>query len=286
MKKTKALPSPLYARDGVAKKIFTYLFLIIGVVFTLFPIYWMVITAVKPPGEVLSIPPTFWPSEFRFSNIVDAMQLLPFGRFFFNSAVTTVAAVIITVIINLLAGFAFAKYEFRGKKLCFLIVLSTLMIPMQITMVPNFRIMAALGWINTFVGLIVPKCAEAFGLFLSRQFISEIPTELMEAGRIDGAGEFRIFLRIILPNVKSLISVLIIYTFMWRWNDFLWNLIMTNDRNYFTVQIGLNLLRGLYYINWSDLMGASLVSILPIVVVFFIFQKHFVQGIATTGIKG
>ena len=159
------------------------------------------------------------------------------------------------------------------------------MIPVQVTMIPNFIIMSNLNLLNSFAGLILPTCAEAFGLFLARQTISEIPNELIEASRIDGCSEIGIFRNIIIPNSKSLISVLIIFTVMWRWNDFQWPLIVLSKNEMYTVQVGLAMLRGSQYINWNTMMATALISILPILIVFLIFQKQFIQGIATTGLK-
>ncbi|MFV0414609.1 MAG: carbohydrate ABC transporter permease [Oscillospiraceae bacterium] len=184
-----------------------------------------------------------------------------------------------------MAGYAFAKYKFKGREFMFIIVLSTLMIPVQVTMIPNYIIMSRLKLLNTYAGLILPTCAEAFGLFLSRQFMSDIPNELIEAARIDGTSEFQIFRKIILPNSKSLMSVLIIFTVMWRWNDFQWPLIILSKAEMYTVQISLAMLRGSQYINWNTMMATSLISILPILIIFLIFQKQFVQGIASTGLK-
>lgn len=260
--------------------------LIAFTLYTLFPFYWMVVTAFKPTNEIYTTPPRLLPSRFMFENMAKALSLAPFGLYFKNSVIVTFFSVTITVFINMLAGFAFAKYRFKGKNIFFLMVLSTLMIPQQIIMVPTFIIMSRLGWLNSYIGLILPQCAEAFGLFLSRQFISDLPDELLEAAKIDGAGDFHIFWSIVVPNSKALMGVLVIFTSMWRWNDFLWPLIIINDSNFFTVQLGLTNLQGLHYINWNDLMCASLVSILPVVAIFLIFQRYFVQGIAATGIKG
>lgn len=253
---------------------------------TLFPFYWMFITAVKPVGEIFAFPPKLIPSKFMFGNFMESFQMADFATYYKNSVIVTATATIITISINLLAGFSFAKYEFKGKKFFFLIVLSTLMIPLQVTMIPNFIIASKLGIRNSYVGLFLPPCAEAFGLFMSKQFIEEIPNELLEAGRMDGATEFGIFSKIILPNVKPLISVLAIFTVMWRWNDLQWPLIMVSKDKYYTVQLGLSMLNGAQYINWNSLMSASLISTIPVVVVFLIFQKQFVQGIASSGIKG
>ncbi len=267
-------------------KICVFVFVLVVSLIVLFPFYWMFITAVKPVGEIFAFPPKLWPSEFIFSNFIESLQTGAFDVYYKNSLIVTTVATLITISINLLAGFAFAKYSFRGKNICFLIVLSTLMIPLQVTMVPNFIIASKLGIRNSYVGLILPPCAEAFGLFMSRQFIEEIPDDLLEAGRIDGATEFGLFSRIVLPNVKPLISVLAIFTVMWRWNDLQWPLIMVSKDSYYTVQLGLSALNGTQYVNWNDLMSASLISTIPIIIVFLIFQKQFVQGMASSGIKG
>jgi alpha-1,4-digalacturonate transport system permease protein len=243
-------------RPPNAPHIFTYVLMVIVSIVVLFPFYWMFVTAVKPLGEIFEFPPKLWPSEFFWGNFAKSMSVTDFPTYFKNSIIVTSIATIITVFINLLAGYAFAKYKFKGKEFMFLIVLSTLMIPIQVTMIPNFIIVSKLGLLNTYVGLILPTCAEAFGLFLSRQFMSEIPDELIESGRIDGASEFHIFSKIV------------------------------SDKKMYTVQLGLSMLNGSNYVNWNDLMSAALISIIPVLIVFFAFQKQFVQGITYTGIKG
>jgi len=272
-------------KSGLRRGIGIAFIFLLGIVFA-FPFFWMFVTAVKPVEEVFAYPPLLWPSELRLENFAESMRGNNFGVFFKNSSIVTVIATIITVFINLLAGYAFAKFKFKGKEFFFMIVLSTLMIPIQVTMIPNYIIVSRLKLLNTYAGLILPTCAEAFGLFLSRQFISEIPTELIEAARIDGTSEFKIFSKIILPNCRSLLSVLVIFTVMWRWNDFQWPLIILSDSSMYTVQIGLSMMRGTQYINWNMLMSASLIVTLPVLTVFLIFQKKFIQGIASTGIKG
>lgn len=273
-------------RKYMIMKICIFLIVFLAALVALFPFYWMFVTAVKPVEEIFEFPPKLWPGEFIWSNFATALSRADFGRYFRNSFIVTFASTAITVSINLLAGFAFAKYKFRFKEFFFLIVLSTLMIPLQVTMIPNFIIATKLGIRNTLWGVIIPPCAEAFGLFMARQFISDIPDELLEAGRIDGATEFTIFSRIILPNVKPLISVLVIFTVMWRWNDLQWPLILISNEKYYTVQLGLSMLNGAQYVNWNDMMSASLISTIPVLVVFLIFQKEFVQGMASSGIKG
>lgn len=274
------------ARKSPVFKLASYVFIIFVTAVFLFPFYWMFATAVKPVSEIFASPPSLVPSEFRFENFLTTIRENDFATFFKNSGIVTFFATSITVFINLLAGYAFAKYKFRGREIFFIIVLSTLMIPIQVTMIPNYIIVSRLNLLNNYLGLILPPCAEAFGLFLTRQFMSELPNELIESSRMDGASEFGIFRRIILPNSKSLVSVLVIFTVMWRWNDFQWPLIVLSDSDMYTVQIGLSMLNASQYINWNMLMGASLIAILPVLTVFLIFQKHFVQGIASTGIKG
>ena len=263
-----------------------FLLMFSAAVIALFPFYWMMATAVKPVDEIFAFPPKLWPSEFIWSNFATALSRAPFGLYFRNSFIVTLLSTVITVCINLLAGFAFAKYDFKFKEFLFLIVLSTLMIPLQVTMIPVFVIASKIGIRNTMWGVIIPPCDEALGLFMSRQFISDIPDGLIEAGRIDGATEFTIFTKIILPNVKPLISVLVIFTVMWRWNDLQWPLIMLSNDKYYTVQLGLSNLNGAQYVNWNDMMAASLISVLPVLVVFLLFQRQFVQGVASSGIKG
>ncbi|MDO5550049.1 MAG: carbohydrate ABC transporter permease [Lachnospiraceae bacterium] len=273
-------------RKYMVMQVVIFLFIFAVALVALFPFYWMFVTAVKPIDEIFAFPPKLWPGKFKWENFALSMQRAEFGIYFKNSFIVTTVSTLITISINLLAGFAFAKYNFKFKEFFFMIVLSTLMIPLQVTMIPNFIIASGLGIRNTLWGIIIPPCAEAFGLFMARQFISDIPDELLEAGRIDGATEFQIFTRIILPNVKSLISVLVIFTVMWRWNDLQWPLIMISSDKYYTVQLGLSILNGALYVNWNDMMSASLISILPVLAVFLIFQKQFVQGMASSGIKG
>ena len=245
----------------------------------------MLSTALKSPAEAVSNDIHIIPETFVWSNFSNALKAAPFLGYVGNSLIVAFFAVILTVFINCLAGFAFAKYEFKGRNVLFMMVLSTLMIPVQIIMVPNFYILKELEWLNTYSGLIIPRAAEAFGLFLARQYMMNIPNELIEAARIDGASEFKIFTKVVLPNVKPLIAVLIIFTFMWRWNDLIWPLIVVSDKAMYTVQLGLAIVKGEHYINWTILMCLTLLSIIPILIVFLLFQRYFVQGMANSGMK-
>jgi alpha-1,4-digalacturonate transport system permease protein len=262
-----------------------FIILCIAAIIFLLPFIWMLSTALKTPSEAVSSNIHIIPDKLMWSNFANSLQVAPFLGYVGNSLIVAFFAVIITVFINCLAGYAFAKYSFKGKNFLFLMVLSALMIPVQIIMVPNFYILKELGWLNSYTGMIVPRCAEAFGLFLARQFMMNIPNELIEAARIDGAGEFKIFWKVILPNVKPLIAVLIIFTFMWRWNDLIWPLIVVSDKAMYTVQLGLAVIKGEHYIDWTILMSLTLLSIVPILIVFMLFQRYFAQGMASSGMK-
>jgi alpha-1,4-digalacturonate transport system permease protein len=245
----------------------------------------MFATAIRPRKELFSGEFNLFPSELVWGNFSEAWGKLPFTQFYINSIVIAVVAVAVTVFINLLAGYTFAKYEFPGRNVLFLLLISTLMIPIQVIMVPEFLIVSQLGWVNTYAGVIAPRAAEAFGIFMVRQFMVSIPDELLEAARLDGASEFKIFLRVVLPLSWPVIAVLTIFTFMWRWNDFAWPLVVLQERSTYTVPLGLNLMKGQFFTDWTGIMSMSLVSILPMLLVFIFFQRYFIQGMATTGMK-
>lgn len=257
----------------------------VGALVMFFPLYWMFATSVRPASELFAETVPLIPGAFQFSNFVDAWQLLPFERFYLNSILISGLAVILTVTINLMCGYALAKFRFIGKKWFFFALIGTLMIPIQVLMIPQFRIVASLGWLNSIWAVVIPMSAEAFGIFLARQFMVSVPDELLEAARVDGASEFGIFFRIVLPISKPLIAVLVIFTFQWRWNGFAWPLIVLRDQASMTVPVGLSLMRGQFTTDYSALMSMTLVSTIPMIVVFLIFQRYFVQGIGTTGIK-
>ena len=265
--------------------LFVWLVLVVGALVVAFPLYWMFATAVRPKKEIFGGGLDLMPSTFVWSNFSDAWNKLPWDQFYINSIAIVAIAVPVTVFINLLAGYTFAKYKFPGRDILFLLMISTLMIPIQVIMVPEFLIVAKLGWVNTWWGVLVPRAAEAFGLFMVRQFMVSIPDELIEAARLDGAGEFTIFRRVVLPLSWPVIAVLSIFTFMWRWNDFAWPLVVLQEQSAYTVPLGLNLMQGQYFTDWTGLMSMSLLSIIPMMLVFIFFQRYFIQGIASTGLK-
>jgi alpha-1,4-digalacturonate transport system permease protein len=265
--------------------LFVWLLLVVAALIVVFPLYWMFATAVRPKKEIFGGGFDLVPSTFVWSNFSDAWNKLPWDQFYINSIAIAAIAVPVTVFINLLAGYTFAKYKFPGRDILFLLMISTLMIPIQVIMVPEFLIVAKLGWVNTWWGVLVPRAAEAFGLFMVRQFMVSIPDELIEAARLDGAGEFAIFRKVVLPLSWPVIAVLSIFTFMWRWNDFAWPLVVLQEQSAYTVPLGLNLMKGQYFTDWTGLMSMSLLSIIPMMLVFIFFQRYFIQGIASTGFK-
>lgn len=259
--------------------------LVLGALVMLFPLYWMLVTAFSAQSDVTGGPLRAWPENPTLDGFRRADEALPFGTFYVNSVLIAVVAMALSISLNLLAGYVLAKYRFRGRQVVFLLILSTLMIPVQVVMVPQFQLVAELGWVDSYWAVIIPRAAEAFGIFLCRQFMLGIPDEVIEAARVDGAGHVRIFWSIVLPLCRPLIAVLVILTFMYRWNEFAWPLIVLNDQQLFTVPIGLAFLQGQYATDYPALMGMALLSALPILVVFALFQRQFVQGMARSGLR-
>ena len=262
-----------------------YLIAIIIAVITLFPVVWIVISSFKNGSELFVYPPSMWPKVPTLSNYVYAFHKGNFVLFFKNSAYVAVLSTVITVIINTMAGYAFAKYRFKGNTTLFLFFLATLMLPLEVIMIPIFQVVKFFGMYNTFLGIIIPPAATPAGVFLLRQYFYSIPNELMESARIDGASEVRIFTSIMIPLAKSAMSVLAIFSFMWRWNDFMWPLLVIRDTDKYTVQLALNNFNGQYSVDWNGLLAMSVITMVPVLVVFLIFQKQFVRGLVTSGMK-
>ncbi len=254
-------------------------------VLLMFPMYWMLRTSVAGTDELSTLPVRLWPRQWLWDNYVEPWRQYPFARWLFNSVVIAVLSVTLTVVINLCAGYAFAKLRFPFRNLLFLLILSTLMVPVQVIMIPQFQVVIDLHLLNTTWGVVLPRLAEAFGLFMARQFFLAVPDELLEAAKCDGAGIFRTFWRIVLPLSKPLVAVLVIFTFMWRWNEFVWPLIVLTDSSSYTLPVGLQFLVQQFGSNFGPLLAMSFLSILPMLLVFAVFQRYFVEGVARTGIK-
>jgi multiple sugar transport system permease protein/alpha-1,4-digalacturonate transport system permease protein len=264
-----------------AGAILVWLVLVLGAAIVIFPVYWILATAVDPHASINEL----WPRTWHLDAFTSTWQSQPFGRWYVNSTLIAVVSVAITVSINLLAGYTFAKYRFPGRTVIFFAILITLMVPIQVILVPEFLLVARLHLLGSIWSVILPRVAEPFGIFMARQFFLTIPDEILEAARIDGASDISVFLRVVLPLSGPVIAVLTIFTFMYRWNDFSWPLVVLQSINSFTVTLGLNSMNGVDHVPVSGVMAMSLLSILPMMLVFILFQRYFVAGIATTGTK-
>ena len=258
----------------------------LGAVVAVFPLYWMVITGLKPEDEVFAWPPTFWPGQLDVGVWWRGWTLHPFTLFFANSLVIALGTTLLALLLNSMAAFAFAKYRFRGRDALLLVYLSTMMIPGQVTMIPLFVMVKELGWINTHWGVIAPSVASGFAVFFLRQYLLSIPSELIDAARIDGCGDLGIYWRIILPLAQPALIVLGILTFMSSWNQFLWPLIVLNDREKFTIPIGLSYFTNQFFTTFNYQMAVVTISLIPLALLYILCQRYIVQGIATTGLKG
>lgn len=266
-------------------KIISYLLLGIGTVIVLFPFVWALLLSLKDNAEILSVPPSFLPKEIYTGGYKKVLTETPIGSWFLNSLVTAAVTVVGTCFTSAIAGFVFAKYEFRLKKVLFMLILSTMMVPFQVIMIPLYLICAKLDIINTLWALILPGLVSGFGIFLCRQCIEEIPDELLEAARMEGAGEFQVFSKIIVPNIKPTLSALAIFTFVAKWNDYQWPLIVLSDIDKMTLPIALKFFESSQLADLNATMSASVIIIIPVVTIFLIFQKQFIEGMTISGIK-
>jgi ABC-type glycerol-3-phosphate transport system permease component len=247
----------------------------------------MITTSMKAESEVFAIPIHWLPVRFSPANYPDAFAVAPFGRYFLNSTFVALATVLITLFFCTIAGYGLAKYQFAGRQVMFLFILSTMMIPFQVIVIPLYVVVYNLGWTNSYAGLVLPGSVSAFGVFLMRQFSLTLPDELMDAARIDGAGEFTILWRIAVPMLRPALATLALLTFIGSWNDFLWPLLVVTKNDLFTLPVGMTVftqpLRQPY---WTYIMAVSTVATLPVVLVFISLQRYFIQGIILSGMKG
>jgi ABC-type glycerol-3-phosphate transport system permease component len=268
-------------------RVLLYLVTLAGLLAFCIPVYYMVSTSFKAEEEVLAVPVHWIPEQFKPTNYPEAFQVASFGLYFFNSMVVAVVVVLTTLFFSALAGYGFAKFSFPGRRICFLLVLSTMMIPFQVLLIPLYVVVYNFGWTNSYAGLIIPGAISAFGVFLMRQASLTLPDELLDAARIDGCSEPGIFLQIVLPLLKPALASLAILTFLGSWNNFLWPLIVVTDGDLFTLPVGMTVfqqpLRAPY---WTYIMAVSTVATLPVVIVFATLQKYFIEGVVLSGLKG
>ncbi len=263
-----------------------YLLLTVSVVAVAAPFIWMVVGSLKPTTELRQVPPTWWPQNPSLDNYSQLFSQLSFGTYFANSAVVAVAVTVGNLVFCSMLGYALAMLNFRGKNVVFVAVLATLMIPGVVTFVPLFVLVANAGLVDSLPGLVLPFLVAPFGVFLMRQFILGLPRDLLDAGRVDGAGELRIFFRIILPLCGPALATLGILTFLGSWNNFLWPLVVAQTENTYTLPVALALYsKGQNSTNYGLLLAGATVVVIPILLLFLAFQRKVIEGIATTGIK-
>jgi len=270
-----------------------HLFLIPAALLLLFPFVWLIVTSIETPAEALHFPPILIPHHLDFGNYRQALSQAPFGRFFINSAVVAVVTVVCNVVICALAGYAFARYRFFGSGLLFVLMMVTLMVPFQVTVIPQYIITKWLGTnvlagvgINHIGALILPNAATAFGIFFLRQFFRTLPIEYEEAARVDGANRLTVLWRIVLPLSGPALTTLAMLTLLDSWNAFFWPLIVINSQNQMTLPLGLSTFQGAHSTEWTLLMAGNVMSLAPLMVVFLLAQRYFVRSVAATGLAG
>ena len=264
----------------------THLVLLAGVVLMFVPLVWTLSTSLKSPGEVYQFPPTWIPQEILWSNYVKAVTAIPFFLYLWNTVVITALSVIGKVISITLVAFSFARLRWWGRNFMFVVMLATMMLPPHITLIPQFIMFKWWGWINTFLPLVVPAFfGGPYLTFLVRQYLLAIPRELDDAARIDGCSDFGLYWRIIMPLSKPAILIVVIFVFNGTWNEFLLPLIYLQSSDLFTLALGLRMFQGEASTSWNLLMAASLLSMLPVIILFFATQRYFIQGVVFTGVK-
>lgn len=266
-------------------RLLLYLPLLLAGVLILLPFAYMLSTSLKMPNEVFSVPFSWVPRHAVWSNFVAGWRQENFTRYFFNSLAIACAVTVLNLITCSAAGYSFAKFHYPGRDILFGFVLATLMIPYASIIVPLFLVVKSLGWIDTYQGLIVPAGTSAFGVFLMRQHMFAVPDELLAAARIDGAGELQVFVRIVLPLVKTSLSALAIFIFMWNWDSFLWPLLVVQSDSMRTMPIALAAFEGSYTTNDAQLMAVATLAMLPVVIVFLVLQRNFMEALTLSGIK-
>ena len=263
----------------------TYLALIVGAIIMIFPFVWMILTSSKSVPESMQIPPTFFPAQWITDNFKDAIASLPFMNLYLNTALMIVFRVICAVVFSSMAGYAFAKLQFRGKNILFGIILVQMSLPSQIFIIPQYQMVAKMGLANTIFALVFPGIVSAFGVFFLRQTYMGIPVEIGEAAYLDGCNQWQTFVKVMFPLTGTSVAALTIFTAVFAYSDLMWPLVVNSDLNMMTLSSGLATLRGQFTTNFPVLMAGSLLAMLPMVVLYLIFQRQFIEGIASTGGK-
>jgi multiple sugar transport system permease protein len=265
-----------------------WLILLVGGVAVVGPFYWMLVTSLKIRQELLAYPPTWWPENLTWNNwrALDNLTAGSFPIFFRNSIFVSSAITILTLLTSAMAGYVFAKLPFPGRDRLFWVVLSLMMTPFTVSIIPSFALMTQFGWIDSYYALIVPIMFNPFGIFLMRQFMMGLPGDLLDAARMDGASEFRVFFQIAIPLSQAALTALGILTFLTQWDNFMWPLVILNDPNKYTIPLGLAQFRGKLGTDVGPTAAASLLAVLPVLIIYIFAQRRFVEGIALSGLKG
>ncbi|MCC7106342.1 MAG: carbohydrate ABC transporter permease [Chloroflexi bacterium] len=256
-----------------------------GAFVTLLPFFWMVSASLKPVDRVFALPVEWVPANPRWETYVTALTRYPFDRYFLNSLLIASAITIANVFFCSLAGYGLSKFRYPGRDLAFVAILSTLMLPLEVVMVPTYLVTKEFGWLNSYQGLIVPLALDAFGVFLMRQFILGIPSELIEAARMDGATEWTIYRTIVLPLSRPALAALAIFTFRESWDQFIWPFLVISQDDLRTVPLGIQMFESAFGTAYNEVMAVAVIGMLPMAILFFVLQRAFVQGITMTGIK-
>lgn len=268
------------------RKFGIYFVLLIGALVSVFPFYWMFVGATRASGEIFSIPPNIFPGGNALENYRNLQDQIGFTRVLLNSAIITVVYTTLGVLICSLAGYAFAKFRFWGREAIFFILLLAIMIPYHVTLVPLFQMMNSLGWLNTYLAVILPNLAFPFAIFLMRQNMAALPDDLIEAARVDGCGELRIFWQIVLPTMRPALAAVAIFMFNYQWGNFLWPLIALRTEDMYTIPVALSTLIGLQERDYGQLMMGATIATVPIMVFFLVLQRQFISGILGGSVKG
>jgi multiple sugar transport system permease protein len=278
----------LRIRWRLPSQMLQYLIMIALICVMLFPFFWLVASSLKAPNELGAVPPIWWPGHPDISSYITVFQVVPFARALLNSTIVTVSSTVGILVTSIMAGYVFAKHNFRGKNFIFICVLATMMVPQFIMLIPLYRMMNSLNLTNSYPGLILPNLANGFGIFLMRQFIAGVPNDLLEAAQIDGASEWTILWRVVVPLLRPAAAALILFAFVFQWNNFLWPLSIVYSQDMSTVVLSLNGLRTYTSsITFTNIvMAGTAIGILPSVILTLWVQKYFIEGISITGIKG
>lgn len=285
-------------RTNMGRYVIWAVALLVSVVF-LIPTLWMILTSLKPSSEIFSLPPKLLPKHFIWSNYPGALSSADFGRYFINSVIVSVSAVVVSLCASSMAGYSLARLSYRGRELFFFAILATVMVPFQVTIVPLFILLrhvplaggnnlagnGGLGLLNSYPGLVLPYAASAFGIFIMRQFFLTLPKDLEDSARVEGASEFRVFWQIMLPLVKPAIATLSVFTFQAAWDGFLWPLVIVKQDYMNTLQLGLSVFEQQFTTQWNLLMAATTMATIPMMILFLAAQRTFTQGIALSGLK-